>query len=226
VAHLPHKLFGYESNHLHVSLPVALQQLCGKVTFPCDNGKTIMHSLNQNSCPTLFGTSDAALKDHRGTHAWIISSGEISDINDPDQSISGAGPVNRYDPNLSFSHAELTGLAALVITANLFMDYHNTKTTFHATCDNQGRKVGSFLKYPVYHKLIGNLSNDITVALSWEATAACVNLKHGLSLSKLQCINTNALQQYLTSIPIVKRANTVKLIHGWLPAYPFLVIIY
>jgi hypothetical protein len=36
------------------------------------------------------------------------------------------------------SRAELAGLTTLVIIANLFMDFHSTKTSFLASCDNQG----------------------------------------------------------------------------------------
>jgi hypothetical protein len=58
-------------------------------------------------------------------------------------------------------------------------------------------KWGVFSHHPVYYKLIGNLSSDIAMALAWKATAEYVILKHGLSLSKLQHINTSALQWYL-----------------------------
>ncbi len=91
-------------------LPPPLKWICGTVQFPCDNGLTIINNVTQSSQPTLFGTSDAASKNNRSTHTWIISSGDIVNINDPEKNISGARVVDSYDPYLSSSQAELTDL--------------------------------------------------------------------------------------------------------------------
>jgi len=91
-------------------LPHAVRQICGSVHFPSNNGASILQSIQQLPHPVLYGTSDASLKSQRSTHAWIISSGQIDDIMDPERNISGAGPVNGLSPYLSSSRAELTGL--------------------------------------------------------------------------------------------------------------------
>jgi hypothetical protein len=119
-------------------LPHAIRRICCSVKCPSDDGASILHSIQQSSCPALYSSSDAALKSQCSTHAWIISSGQVDDIMDSEQNISGAGPVDGLSPYLSSSRAELTGLNALVIIANLFMDFHHTKTTFPASCDHQG----------------------------------------------------------------------------------------
>jgi len=51
---------------------------------------------NNYHAPALYGTSDAALKSQHSTHAWIISSGQVDDITDPEQNISVAGPVDCF----------------------------------------------------------------------------------------------------------------------------------
>ncbi len=38
-------------------------------------------------------------------------------------------------------------------------------------------------------------------------------------MSIMQHVNTSALQRYLLTLPIMRQANTIKLIHGWIPTY-------
>jgi len=62
--------------------------------------------------------------------------------------------------------------------------------------------------HPQYHKLVGNSSGS---------TATYICIKHGLSESKLNHVNTYALQCFLSKLKIFKQANIVKLIYGWIP---------
>jgi hypothetical protein len=76
-----------------------------------------------------------------------------------------------------------------------------------------------FSSYPTYHKMVGNLTSSIPEALSFASTLVYISKKH--SISKAIHNNTNflALKQYLSSLSVFTRANTVKLIHGWVPTY-------
>jgi hypothetical protein len=78
---------------------------------------------------------------------------------------------------------------------------------------------GILALHSVHHKLIGNMSIDVACTLLWDSTATYIHRKHGLSFSKLQHVNTNALKQYILSLPITKCANIVKVMHGWVPTY-------
>jgi len=84
----------------------ALQNICGTVRFPQDNGKEIISMAQINSTP-LFGASDTSYRHSQSTRAWILSTGSVSDINSPLMSISGSGPVDGLGPFLSSSHGEL-----------------------------------------------------------------------------------------------------------------------
>jgi hypothetical protein len=96
-----------ELNKLHPSL---LQTL-GKITFPPDNGVALIRKIDENS-NKLFCSSDASLKQAKATHAWIVSSGDITDIEDPKFNISGSGPVHGLPSSLSSARAELQGITA------------------------------------------------------------------------------------------------------------------
>jgi hypothetical protein len=89
-----------------LSLHPSLQKICSKVNFPNDNGEEMMNKivLSNNN---IFGASDASLKNDRASHAWIISSGDPSDIDNPNNHISGSGLVHGYYPNLSSARGEL-----------------------------------------------------------------------------------------------------------------------
>jgi len=95
------------------ALPPSIKQICGNVVFPQDNGPALLRSIQKNK-NTMLGTSDAALKKRRATHAWILSSG-MADIEDNNMHISGSGPVNGYIPDLSSGRGELHGITALTI---------------------------------------------------------------------------------------------------------------
>jgi hypothetical protein len=77
------------------------------------------------------------LKNGRAAHAWIISSGDVNDIENPSMNISG-GPVDDSYPNFSSSKGELMGIAALSIIGQLLLKLHSSTACFSVTCNNQG----------------------------------------------------------------------------------------
>jgi hypothetical protein len=118
-------------------LPDSIQQICGKVVFPPDDGKLLIDYLEQHSeSLCLYGASDASFKIN-ASHAWVISSGNVTDINDPFKSIHGSGPVDGYGPHLSSTHGELQGQTAIAIVTNLFLRHHNSSIPIRMICDNK-----------------------------------------------------------------------------------------
>jgi hypothetical protein len=63
-------------------LPSSIQQTCGKIVFPPDSGTTLPNDIVKKS-GTFFGASDVSLKYNCSSHAWIILSGSVQDIEDP-----------------------------------------------------------------------------------------------------------------------------------------------
>lgn len=74
-----------------------------------------------------------------------------------------------------------------------------------------------YISSPTYHKLIGNLTSGLPEALSYYDTLSFISKKHSMSMAVLNNINHTALKWYLSSLEIFVRANTVKLIQGWIP---------
>jgi len=67
----------------------SLKQICGKIHLPPDDGRMLGSTTrSQNS---IFGASDASLKDGQASHAWVLSSGKTNDIMNPLMNISGSG---------------------------------------------------------------------------------------------------------------------------------------
>jgi len=87
---------------------------------------------------SLFGASDATLKDGRALHVWILSSGKIGNIEDSGGHISGSGPVHGETQYLSSARGELQGIAAITTIANLLSKFHNQKLKVSSICDNSG----------------------------------------------------------------------------------------
>jgi hypothetical protein len=69
-------------------LPHSLQRIFCIVSFPPDNGTSIIQKVTREN-NRLFGTRDASLKDKKATYVWIVSSGNVFDITDPNLHISG-----------------------------------------------------------------------------------------------------------------------------------------
>jgi hypothetical protein len=118
------------------ALPASLQHICGSIRFPPDDGKNIID--NTHDSMTLFGASDAALRDSKGSHAWIISTGLSSDITDETRHITGSGPVDGFIQNQSSSRGELQGITAVSIFSQLLLHFHKVTHKIDIICDNQG----------------------------------------------------------------------------------------
>lgn len=118
------------------NLPTSLQQLCGSAHFPPDDDKDIIDNIPVNQC--IFGASDASFQKDRGSHAWIVSTGNISDIQNDHRHISGSGPVHGFTHNISAGQEGLQGLTAASIISQLLMQFHRTTRKLDVICDNQG----------------------------------------------------------------------------------------
>jgi hypothetical protein len=128
-----HSSLEHSFNNLHP----ALQEICGTLHFPPDNGHALMEEI-QHSSGKIFGASDASLKSGRATHAWIISPGKKDDINNPLLHISGPGMVHGNPNYLSSARGELQGITAMSIICNMLSRHHNRQTKLSAICDNVG----------------------------------------------------------------------------------------
>ncbi len=122
-----------EAFHL---LPTSLKNICGEVHLPSDNGKELINHITANKYK-LFGASDASFRDRKASHAWIISTDSIDDIGDDDLCIHGHGPVDGLAQYISSGRGELTGITALSIMTQLFLNYHSSNATLEAICDNK-----------------------------------------------------------------------------------------
>jgi len=87
-------------------LPSSLREICGSVIFPNDQGSALADACCQNR-NILFGASDASYKHDQATHAWVISSGNVSDLASSNLSILGSGYVDGYAPHMSSARGEL-----------------------------------------------------------------------------------------------------------------------
>jgi hypothetical protein len=64
------------------------------------------------------------LKDDNCTHAWILSTGNPDDINDPLMSIQGRGAVDGAPTALSSARGELQGQTAMAIISQVLLQWH------------------------------------------------------------------------------------------------------
>jgi len=120
------------------TLPHSLRDIVGHVTFPLDNGVTLIWPLNEQISPCLFGASDASCKSRKTLHAWILSSGSPDDITDPMRNISGGGIVHGNPLFLSSGRGELHGILALFIVADMFKKHYSSTAPIRTISDNQG----------------------------------------------------------------------------------------
>lgn len=119
-------------NDLHPSL----KEICGDITILPDYGALLSSIIASNN--SLFRVSDASLKDGTATHTWILSSGDVNDIENPLLNILGAGPIHGVLHFLSSSRGELQGITALTIITKLFLEYFSNKCKTLFMCDNMG----------------------------------------------------------------------------------------
>jgi predicted nucleic acid-binding Zn ribbon protein len=135
----------------------------------------MLQKINENK-NTLFGCSDASFKEGRGAHAWILSSGQVSDIEDPDLHITGGGPVDGHSPYSSSSRSELHRATALSIMAKLFPQLHSSMTIVQATCDNQG--VIQRCSNPMNYNLRKHREANTDLYLTQQITAAFLLIQY------------------------------------------------
>jgi hypothetical protein len=109
---------------LYSRLLISLKRLCGSVTLPKDGGTKLMQYLLTNNKP-LLGASDASLKHGNSSHAWILTTGELEHINDPLMTLSGGGPVDGYQADMSSTRGEIHGQTALAIMSQNLLKAHN-----------------------------------------------------------------------------------------------------
>ena len=102
-----------------LSLHPSLQRIFGQVKSPTDIRKEMLDRIISSN-NNVFGASDASLKHDRASHAWIISSGDCSDIENPNIHISGSGPVYGYYPNLPPHEANSRGSQPLLSFLNCY----------------------------------------------------------------------------------------------------------
>jgi hypothetical protein len=118
-------------------LPSSLRAICGSVVFPNDQGSALADACQQKG-NILFGASDASYNHGQATHAWVMSSGNVSDLTSGNLSISGSGYVDGYAPHMSSARGELQGITALSIMSALFYQHFKLQEKLTAICDNQG----------------------------------------------------------------------------------------
>jgi hypothetical protein len=121
----------------HQNLHPALRSICGKISFPPDDGTLLTQTITE-SYHKLFAASDASYKEGRATHAWIISTGKIADITNPWFNIHGSGPVHELSQHLSSTRGELQGITSFTIMLRLFFTVCNSSCSISAICDNRG----------------------------------------------------------------------------------------
>jgi hypothetical protein len=104
------------------SIHPSLQQTCGTVHLPPDNGESLLRELRKNN-NIIYSASDASLKGGKSTHAWIISSENIEDISNPYNTIYGSGPVHGPIKDLSSFRGELQSITAISIIASFLSEF-------------------------------------------------------------------------------------------------------
>jgi len=124
-----------ENRFLCLSSPI--RNICGTVRFPTDNGVQLINECKING-NKLFGASDASFRDGRATHAWILSTGKVSDLTSDTLSISGSGFVDGYAPHMSSARGELHGVTALSIITDLLCQHYHFPGHLTVISDNQG----------------------------------------------------------------------------------------
>jgi hypothetical protein len=119
------------------NLPMTLKQICGHVNFPPDEGHALCEEINLLG-NLLFGACDALFKGDKASHAWILTSGKITDLENELYQIYGSGPVDGVHSNMSLTRAELAGLTAISIVASLLLTKTSAKTKVKIICGNKG----------------------------------------------------------------------------------------
>jgi len=122
--------------HLFHNLPSPLRDILGLVQFPSDDAIQLVNDIKQNG-NNIFGASDASFRDGQATHAWMLSTGKVTDLDSGNMTITGIGHVERYAPHMSSTRGELYGVTALSIMADLLCQHAGIQGSLLAICDNQ-----------------------------------------------------------------------------------------
>jgi hypothetical protein len=108
-----------------------MKRLCGKIQLPPDGGEQMIRYSLQNS--------DASLKDGQCSHAWIITTPNPDDIDEPHMSKQGWGMVDGYPRYLSSACGEIQGQTAATTLLNGITRTHNaTNISIKLVGNNQG----------------------------------------------------------------------------------------
>jgi len=75
---------------------------------------------------------------------------------------------------------------------------------------------------PTFHKLTGSFDNGIYSAYGYSALQDYLHQKYNLSPAKMDKVNVLALQSFLSSLKVHKRASKIKMIQNWIPTYSML----
>ncbi len=74
-----------------------------------------------------------------------------------------------------------------------------------------------FASTPHTYKITGKLDQELLMTYHYNGTQTYITRKHGLSAEKMQHVQTEHLRRYLDNQKIHCRANTIKLLHRWIP---------
>jgi hypothetical protein len=162
-------------HQLYNSLPKELRRLCGSVRLPTDGGTSLIKYLQEND-QNLVGCGDSSLKEAQCSHAWVLSTGEIRHMNDPDMSITGLGPVDGHEIDLSSSRGELQSQTAMAIMTNTLLQSHdamNTPVTLLG--DNKG--VQNRCQNPQANKMSHHRKPNTDLLIEYEAATRNLTIK-------------------------------------------------
>ncbi len=159
--------------HLYDKLPTALKKMCGRVPIPPDGGKQLLENIKKKNTP-LIGVSDASLHKDQCSHAWIICSGNIDDVNDPNMHISGEGIVDGPADYLSSTRGEAQGQAALAVMASIMLKANDSlNTPIKLVGDNKGVQTKTAKKG--FYKLRHHREANADIFLEYHQHAKTLN---------------------------------------------------
>jgi len=119
-----------------LSVPLPLQQFLGNIHIPPDDGDHFMHLMQSQQWP-LVAACDTSFKDRWATHSWVLSLGNITNLEDNNMNFHGSGPVDGHLAHLSSSRGKLAGLTAILIITQLLLNFYRTSTNVRILCDNK-----------------------------------------------------------------------------------------
>jgi hypothetical protein len=79
-----------------------------------------------------------------------------------------------------------------------------------------------YSRHATFHKLTESFDNGIYSTYGYTALSEYLHQKHNLSPTKMDKVNVLALQSFLSSIKVHKRASIIKMIQNWIPTHNIL----